>query len=404
MSSQSYCPRKILRAVSNGLLQDMFECHHIDIIIDWNETTETKIEPIFIAWQSLGERPRRMIELLLREVNTMASEVGQRTIFEEAHRQGETELIEDLSQYDSRYDVAMWTALKKVNVWETAILLARADKQLGGRFSQRRVDVPASAKPDGSAETMRSLSKSLSAFYSLHQGRGRKCQCEYLLRSDGTHYVFATLDDYRRQYLKLVDDGGFAKACETPAFEIIFAFDEKNRTLDIDARGGKAVHQPLQSIFAREFLGINLPPEDPRSQPFTLDVLLDPKFRFPTNPADGIRSLCIDEARVRVLGTKDKMTLEPGAREKPTNFSDMIEKYLDDQKVPRSVIQVLRAVMLFSWEDSDGRVREFDVRITRPNRSNLKSLAQDERELAEKYLREWGIDCAIASEAVVAAA
>ncbi len=404
MSSKSYCPRRLLRVVSNRLLQDMFECHRIEIDVDWDSLTETKIEPVFSAWQSLDDRPRRMIELLLLEVDSMASEVGLRAIFEEAHRQGETELIEELSQYDSRYDVAMWTALKKSAVWDTAVLLNRADKRLGGRFSQRRIDVPMTAKPNGSVETMRSLSKSLSAFFTLQQGRGRKCECEYLLRSDGTHYVFATLDDYRRQYLKLVDGGGFAKACETPAFEVIFAFDEKNRTLDIDSRGGKAVHQPLQSILAREFLGIHLPPEDPRSQPFILDVLLDPKFRFPTDPADGICSLCVDEARVRVLGTKDKMTLEPGSREQPTNFSDMVEKYLDDQKVPRSVMQVLRAVLLISVEDSDGRVREFDVRITRPNRSNLKSLSQDERELAEKYLREWGIDCAVASDANVSAA
>lgn len=284
------------------------------------------------------------------------------------------------------------------------MLLNRADRKLGGRFSQRRIDVPVTAKPNGSAETMRSLSKSLSAFFTLHQGRGRNCECEYLLRSDGTHYVFATLDDYRRQYLRLVDSGGFAKSCETPAFEVIFAFDEKNRTLDIDARGGKSVHQPLQSIIAREFLGINLPPEDPRSQPFMLDMLLDPTFRFPTDPADGICSLCVEEAGVRVLGTKDRMNLKPGSREEPTNFSEMVEKYFDDKKVPRSVMQVLRAVLLFSVEDSDGRVRDFDVRITQPNRSNLKSLSQDERELAEKYLREWGIDCAIASDAVVAAA
>ncbi|MFN3189190.1 MAG: hypothetical protein ACE361_01605 [Aureliella sp.] len=404
MSSKSYCPRRLLRVVSNGLLQDMFDLLCIEIDVEWDSVTETRIEPVFIAWQSLDDEPRRKVELLLREVDSMASEVGLRAIFEEAHRQGETELIEELSQYDSRYDVAMWTALKKANVWETAMLLNRADRKLGGRFSQRRINVPVTAKPNGSAETMRSLSKSLSAFFTLRQGRGRNCECEYLLRSDGTHYVFATLDDYRRQYLRLVDGGGFAKSCETPAFEVIFAFDEKNRTLDIDARGGKSVHQPLQSIIAREFLGINLPPEDPRSQPFMLDVLLDPTFRFPTDPADGICSLCVEEAGVRVLGTKDRMNLKPGSREEPTNFSEMVEKYFDDAKVPRSVMQVLRAVLLFSVEDSDGRVRDFDVRITQPNRSNLKSLSQDERELAEKYLREWGIDCAIASDAVVAAA
>lgn len=403
MSSRSFNPRYVLRQVSNGLLEDMFEIHRLAIDVDWSAVSETKIEPIFAAWQSLDETPRRNIEMLLRDIHSMAGELGQRAIIEEARRRGETELIRELSEYDSRHDVAMWTALKKPEIWEVASHFARADRTVGGRYSQRRIGLPP-AMPDASPENLKSLSSSLSAFYSAMQARGRRCVAEHFVRADGTHYVFANLDDYRKQYLKLVDGGEFKKACETLAFEIIFVYDPNANTLDVDAQGGKAVHEPLQTIFARVFLGIDLPPEDPASEPFTLDVLLDPTFRFPTNPADGILSVTIDAARVRVMGTKDRLTLEPGTHAEPTNFSDMIDRYIDNQKLPRSVMQVERAILLFKWADNDGNTHEFDVRITRPNRSNLKSLGQDERELAEKYLREWGIDCAIASEVAIAAA
>ena len=155
---------------------------------------------------------------------------------------------------------------------------------------------------------------------------------------------------------------------------------------------------------AREFLKVDLPPEDPRQEPFTLGMLLDPKFRFPTDPADGITSVSVSVGRVLVMGTKDRMSLEPGTHTQPTNFSDMVEAYINAKRLPRSVMKVERAVLLFEWEDAERNRRKFEVRITRPNRSNLKSLPQEERELAEKYLRAWGIDCAVNSDTAVAAA
>lgn len=396
MSSCGFNPRNVLRHTSNGLLEDMFHVLNVPIDVNWSEAIETDVEPIFQAYQSLREPTRQTIELLLRDLHSMVTEAGQRSIFQQARQLGEDEFIANLQQFDSRYDVAIMTYLARPEIWQLATRFATADHVIGGRSSQRRVDLPP-AKPHTSPKEMKSFSSALSAFYSAHQGRGRQCVAEYLLRSENMHYVFASLDDYRKTFLKLVDGGdGFKRVCETHVFENVFAYDEVNHVLDVYALGGKPTIGPLQKIFAREFLGIELPPEDPNAEPFSLNVLLNPMFRFPTDPDDAIRSVVIDAARVLILGSKEKLQFNPNADFGPSSFQRMIDRYIRQDNLPRSIMQVERVELRFLMING----HDFGFSITRPNRSTVKSLVTRERLLAEKYLREWGIDLACDCDAV----
>lgn len=396
MGCGDFNPRNVLRQTSNVLLEEMFSVLKVPVNVNWSETLETDVEPIFQAYQALEDQSRQKIELLLRDLQSMVGESGQRCIFQQSKHIGEGAFVAELQQFESRYDVALQTYLTKPEVWQLATRFAAADSVIGGRSSQRRIDLPP-AKPRTSPKHMKSFSNALSAFYSAHQGRGRQCVAEYLLRSENMHYVFASLDDYRKTFLKLVDGGnGFKRVCETHVFENVFAYDEANHVLDVYALGGKPTIGPLQKIFAREFLGIELPPEDPMAEPFALGVLLNPKFRFPTDPKDAIRWVVIDKARVLILGSKERLHFDPNADFGPTSFHRMIDRYIREDNLPRSIMQIERVDLRFFMENG----REFGFSITRPNRSTIKSLPTRDRLLAEKYLREWGIDCASDCNAV----
>ena len=396
MSLAGFNPRNVLRQTSNGLLEEMFGGLKIPMDVNWSEAIETDVEPIFQAYQSLEEPTRQKIELLLRDLHSMATESGQRSIFQQAIQIGEDDFLAELERFDSRYDVAMLTYLSKPEVWQVATRFAAADRVIGGRSSQRRINLP-SAKPRTSPQHMKSFSGALSAFYSAHQGRGRQCVAEYLLRCENLHYVFASLDDYRKTFMKLIDGGNaFKRVCETHVFENVFAYDEANHVLDVYALGGKPTIGPLQKIFAREFLGIELPPEDPNAEPFSLGVLLDPKFRFPTDPEDAVRSVVIAAARVLILGSREKLHFNPNVDFGPSSFQRMIERYIRQDNLPRSIMHIERVDLRFRMENG----HEFNLSITRPNRSTIKSLATRDRLLAEKYLRQWGIDLASDCDAV----
>ena len=100
--SKSFDPRYVLRQVSNDLLEDLLEGQSQTVDVPWSELKETQIEPIFAAWQSMPIEPRRAIELILHDVFSMANDHGVRAIMEEANRQGNTSLLDDLTGDVSR--------------------------------------------------------------------------------------------------------------------------------------------------------------------------------------------------------------------------------------------------------------------------------------------------------------
>ncbi|MEX1028267.1 MAG: hypothetical protein WD049_09730 [Candidatus Paceibacterota bacterium] len=70
--SQAFDPKRVLRQISNDLLKDLFETHHHDLDLPWSDLWETKVDPIFAAWQSLPEADCRAIEIILHEISDMA--------------------------------------------------------------------------------------------------------------------------------------------------------------------------------------------------------------------------------------------------------------------------------------------------------------------------------------------
>jgi hypothetical protein len=399
MASGSFNPRTVLRQTSNGLLEEMFGVLDIPIRVNWAEVGQTDVDTMFEAYLALDDDQRQRAELVLHDLHSMVGEAAQMVIMRQCHHSGEFEFARELEACESRYDVALLTRLSKPEVWRAATRFALADRVIGGRSSYRRIDLPA-AVPRTSRDDLDSFANSLSAFYSSKQGRGRRCVTEYWQRDDGLHYVFASLDNYRQSVVKLVDGGDdFERVCQTHVFENVFVYDEKNNTTDVYALGGKPVVQPLTMILGREIMGVELPPEDPNAEPFMLNVLLDPAFKFVTQPMDRVKEVLIESAAVRIFGPNDDLTFGPNSEYGRGGFHRMIEEYIREDRAPRSNMNIKNVRLRFELENG----HKFPVTIRGKNTSNLKSLATSDRRLAEEYLRLWGIDRASDCDAASAA-
>ncbi|TWU62297.1 hypothetical protein [Crateriforma conspicua] len=399
MASGSFNPRTVLRQTSNGLLDELFGRMEVPMKVSCSDLAEMDIEPIFEAYQSLGDSDHDRAEVMLRDLYSMTGEEPQRVIFQQVKQHGMNDLLKELEQQDSRYDMAVITYLEAPEAWQAAMRFAKADHVVGGRSSQRRVDLPP-AKPLTSPEALNSFANAISAYYSARQGRGRHCHVEYALRKPGLHYLFVSLDDYRQTFLKLADGGKrFERRCETHAFENVFVYDEKNHYFDIYARGGKPVHAALQPICAREFLGIHLPPEDPASEPFMLSLFLDPKFTFPTLPQDGIDRVVVKCARIKIRGTKAWNTMGPDEEYGSKALQKFIDSFLREENLPRSLMELRRIELKFYMADG----KHFSFAVSKPNAHTMKQLTNTQRALAEKCLLLWGVTRASDSDAASAA-
>ena len=71
----------------------------------------------------------------------------------------------------------------------------------------------------------------------------------------------------------------------------------------------------------------------------------------------------------------------------------MMEKYLDESRLPTAVLNVTQVGFKFAFAPREGEPQSsLSFEVSHPNSSNLKSKPERLREIGEKYLRRWEID------------
>jgi len=389
---QQFNPRRVLRQISNPLLKEFFERQGHPLDVDWPHLNNTQVDDIFDAWQRLPDAQRKAVEVAFHDVHEMADEDGIRVIIEEAQNHGE-DLAPLLEPMESRYDKAIWTFMNRPEVWNAAVRFAKADSLSGGRSWIKRGNV-AQVDPKTDDESIQALQEAMSAFHRDRQARGHHCKIEYLPRGGDHHYYFVYLSNYADTYINFDDAGHFQRTAERRAFEVVFAYDRASGTLEIYAKGGRKVIEPLQQLFSLIILGEPLSPEEDGAQAYQLNHLMERTFAFPTDPEDGVEEVSVRGMRLSIIGRlRGRITLEPDPNDGRERIYEMLEEDLNRRRLPKSVLHVTKATLNFRL-NGNGHGRSLTFDLTYPNGCNLKSKREDQRLLAEKYLKRWEIDVA----------
>ncbi len=383
-------PKRVLRQISNPLKKIFFERQGHALPVEWDRITHTQIDEVFHAWQALPDAPRKQIEIILHDVDEMATDDGIRVLIEEGQYHG-TDPAKDLEAMDSRFDRAMWVFLNRPEIWNGAVMFARADGVAAGRSWTKRGDMPV-ADPKRGKQDVAKLAAALSAFYRERQGRGHHCHVEHFVRGGEQDYYFVYLSDYADTHINFDEKGELQRTPDRRAFEIVFAYERDAGSLEMFAKGGKKVVEPLQGIFARVILGRDLPPADPNVKPYRLDHLMDRAFGFPTDPGDGIEEVSLRRMRLSIIGNRRRrILLEPDAEAGREAIYDMLERDLNRQNLPRSILHVTKVTLQMRFNgDGNGHPLMFDVAY--PSSCNLKSKREEHRMIGEKYLKQWKIN------------
>ena len=76
-------PRKALRQISNSLLQEFFRRRGQLQDVPWQDLSETRIEPIFVAWQRLPDAERQEVQVILQDIHALADQHTQGALAEQ---------------------------------------------------------------------------------------------------------------------------------------------------------------------------------------------------------------------------------------------------------------------------------------------------------------------------------
>ncbi len=395
--SHQYAPKHFLRQTNVALLQKYFADKKLLADIDWTEDVEKLVNSVSDAWHKLPGNTPVEIDRNFREIFELASTDGLKTVIEEAQQYRKIEITDELKPLDGVLNKIFHVFLYHHEVFEIATRFAHADN-LHGRSWNKRKDMP-KKKPDISRENLENFEKAISTYLLDTQGRGEKCQVDTYFRGRKKNYFFAYPKDYADTSVEYNADGKLERRPHSPAFEIIFAYDAEEGTLELFAKGDKNLKQALQVLFSKHILHEDLVEAKTVSAPYNLDALKQKGFVFPVDPSDGISDVRIRELCLSVVGRPNhRIIFDVGPVGKKTtqdDIYDIMQHALHEAQLPLSQVKVSSVVIQMRFLNTTGSGRPhktLSFRVSYPDSCNLKD--KEEHLKAKKYLKAWNLESA----------
>ena len=210
--AKPFDPQKILKQISNSLLEAFFVHREQLMDVPWDELSEHKIEPVFEAWQALPESERLELQVILRDISDLADHRGLAVLAEEILWRC-PDRADEYKAHGGKADKVMWVYLNLPDAFDEAALFARADALAAGRFWKRRNSLP-KMPLHVDDQMLAGLAEALTSFYGPTQMRGRHCKVLHYRRNGGAEYFFAYLDDYADKHLEFNGESADC-ACES---------------------------------------------------------------------------------------------------------------------------------------------------------------------------------------------
>ena len=376
----------MLRMTPNDMLQQFFgRLGHTLSCIDWLRLKDRQVEPLLSAMRCLPREAQEQIESSLAAVFELACETGWQAILEAARQFGETEPARRFPPNACAYSRAMWTWLNRPEVFEHALIMHEVE---GLPRWRKRTGLPV-LQPRITPATVRELGHAISNCLRREEGRGQNCSVEYYRRRDGADVFVAYPDDFVRTVMAHDEQGRLIPRSSQQTFEIVFAYQAEDGTLELFAKVAPLVKPKLECLFGQIILGADLGPKC-HAQPFNLNRLKDRYFCLETDPNDCV-SVSIKRMRLDVplLG---RLTVEPDSTGRGGDVYKVIDDCLNGETVSWDDVKISLATFHFRFEARPGRkvgTLKFDVAY--PDRCSIKSTRPERIELTRNYLRRWRI-------------
>lgn len=384
--SRHFSVPKVLRLTPNRILQEFFKRLGYQLLsLDWRKVKEHNVEPVLLSMSLLSRHVQDEIESALASVFELACESGSRAIVEVAHQDGQTDIFAELPSNACCYERAMWTWLNHPKIFEQVSLIHQVENLTRWR---KRTGLP-QVQPRATPTATRELATALSQCLRREEGRGHNCTVEYFRRRDRADVFVAYPDDFVQSVLLHDERGRLVPRPLRPTFEIAFAYQADEGTLELYAQVAPALKPKLECLFGQIILDADLD-ACASSRPYDLNRLKDRYFCLETDPADHI-SASIARLRLEVPDY-GRLTVEPTRCGRAGDVFEVIDDCLNDQAVPWETINISLATFRFQFAAVSGRqpgTLTFDV--TFPDHCSIKSRRPERIDLTRKYLRRWRI-------------
>ena len=381
--SRIYSLPTFFRMVPRPMLKTFFKKHQIDTTeIPWESLKNREIEPLLYMFHDLPRETQIELEGIFQEVFELACESGFETLRQAAEVFNEQHWLNGFEKNASLYAISLWAWSTYNPMFQFALARHHA-KQL--TWWRKREGLP-KLKPLWNEERKEALESSLQNYFVGKQNRGDVCTVETQTFDEKTCYFYAYPDDYLRHYQQHDTEGNLRPKRVKPTFEVVFAYNSEEGTLEIHAKGGEKMKSELEEIFLETVIGQDR--EMFAGSPYDLSVIIQNGFTLASDPEDCV---VIQLKELRLKWNKwGSVQVRPDDN---LELMDMLKNMTlgNDISLTNASIEYAKFQFLF-YSDKEEKGRSLTFEIVAPNRCTLKNRDKKRMELIRKYLRKWRIE------------
>jgi hypothetical protein len=278
-----------------------------------------------------------------------------------------------------------------------ALAVSYAERLRNGR-KWSAFSLPSPATENSDLERLKALEADIATVLTEFDGTGRKIKIDSFKRtSPGRdakltvhHSIYA--EGLPESHLEFEREEP-RRRTRRPVREGAISYDPERRVLDVIARGGRPVREKIAQSYGRHVLCLKdeLSPILVRS--FNLERLKRP-IAFPTDPADGVKSVKVTLLRLQNIGDSyGRVTIEINDSERPDIYAISDQWFGDADPLKRPDWRVTEAKLriIFFPEAGGRRAKTVTIELRAPNGSNLREQIRHHQIISEKYLGRWGL-------------
>ncbi len=387
--------RTVVSHVPKPMWKTYCEHHNISFAepIDWEQEDKAVASALEDAINALPQAEYEPIHAHLERINVVASERGIKALINASDTPDE--MTAKLEAMENSHHRAMAIFIENETLFKTAEELLFVDFKVEGRSWQHY-----SIKMEDALETITEEDANEFAFEVAKiirhnfDNRDECCGEVYKRYSDGTRQISVYVNDLPNSNIQ-VEKKKLQRVSTKKAIVAAVVYDPQTKQLCTVVDGGKENHDQVRQAFAKAILKQEAT-EFTASEPvrFAID-------KFKSRPVAPLLQTKpehnIEVVRVRKLDLstntpfKHILTVDAMANGKD---SDMyaLRTFFDESGALYSKYNLFHVVLSFHFHPKAGGKRGHVIHLSlKKNGSDLKHLKEDDRQMIEGYLKQWGI-------------
>lgn len=381
--ARSFTLPSFLRKVPHSLLKRFFQLLEIDTHdLSWELIKNREAEPFLELFRDLPPEKQNQMEGICYDVFELSCGSGWDALCEMAESYHAPDWFALSPEKTTLQAKSLWTWVNHPLIFQKA---HEFHQMKNTSWWRKREGLPKMV-PEWNGQVKTALEGALQIYFMEKQGRGQVCTVQMQNFRDDTYYFLAYPDDYVRNVMRHNDKGELVSRRTRPTFEIVYAYNSVEGTLELHTRGGDKTKSDLEEIFIETVLGEEV--EVFSGQIYDLSAVKQSGFSLTPDPKDNV---LIQIKQVRLNWGQD--TSVQFRAEKERDLLAWIRRVINAEYLPwdKAVVDYIKLQFLFlptEWE----RRGTLTFEMNTPNRSTLRGKNPRKVEIIRKYLKKWGIE------------